>query len=91
MDLNAADVRHIRFHKSGFGRRGYREREVDDFLANVAKTLDGAGTLTAEDVRRVAFSTTLGRNGYEEVEVDDFLDTILVELQHRQEHLPDGD
>jgi DivIVA domain-containing protein len=39
MMLTPADVRALRFAKAPFGRRGYDEDEVDQFLDVVAQTL----------------------------------------------------
>src|SRR3954451_11075780 len=90
--VTLADVRGVRFGKPAFGRRGYDEGEVDDFLRQVADTLGappGAGPVTPDQVHDVAFrKPRIGSRGYDEDEVDAFLDVIEAELRWRAS--PDG-
>jgi DivIVA domain-containing protein len=69
-------------------RPGYSITEVDEFVAQIEQTLaDGAqraGTLTANDVRTVTFSTVRLKPGYDEREVDAALDRYAAELSQRQ-------
>ncbi|SHG92384.1 DivIVA domain-containing protein [Streptoalloteichus hindustanus] len=85
MGVTGDEVRHATFTTTGFGTRGYREREVVDFLGRVADTLDGAGDVTAAQVRDVEFRSTLGRGGFAEDEVDALLDRVERELRAREE------
>jgi DivIVA domain-containing protein len=90
--ITAADVRAVRFGKPPFGRRGYDENEVDEFLRAVAESLaQGAGSsrVDADRVHEIAFrKPKLGSRGYDEDEVDAFLD--LVEAEMRWRDSPDG-
>jgi len=85
--ISAADVHSVAFGKPPFGKRGYDEGEVDDFLRRVADTLaqpPGSGRVTAADVHDVAFrKPRLGSRGYDEDEVDAFLDLVEGELRWR--------
>jgi DivIVA domain-containing protein len=69
-------------------RPGYSIPEVDDFVAQIEQALaDGAqraGTVTADDVRTVRFSTVRLKPGYDEREVDAALDLYVAELSQRQ-------
>lgn len=90
--VGAVDVRSVQFGKPPFGRRGYDEIEVDEFLRKVAEALaQGAGVprVDAEEVHQVAFrKPRIGSRGYDEDEVDAFLDLIEAELRWRAS--PDG-
>jgi DivIVA domain-containing protein len=85
--VTAADVRAVRFGKPPFGKRGYDEAEVDDFLRRLAEALaqgPGSAALTGTDVHEVAFrKPRLGSRGYDEDEVDAFLDLAEGELRWR--------
>jgi DivIVA domain-containing protein len=85
--VKAADVRSVQFGKPPFGRRGYDEVEVDDFLRKVTDALTqtrGLPQLDAEEVHQVAFrKPRLGSRGYDEDEVDAFLDLVEAELRWR--------
>ncbi|MCP2259675.1 DivIVA domain-containing protein [Streptoalloteichus tenebrarius] len=85
MGVTGDEVRHATFTTTGFGTRGYREREVVAFLSRVADTLDGHGDVTATEVRNVEFRSTLGRGGFAEDEVDALLDRIERELRERED------
>jgi DivIVA domain-containing protein len=90
--VTAADVRTVRFGKPPFGKRGYDEMEVDDFLRLVADTLaqaPGGSRINAGQVHEVAFrKPRIGSRGYDEDEVDAFLDLIEAELRWRE--TPEG-
>jgi DivIVA domain-containing protein len=90
--LSAADVRTVRFGKPPFGKRGYDEMEVDDFLRLVADTLaqaPGGSRVNSGQVHEVAFrKPKIGSRGYDEDEVDAFLDLIEGELRWRE--TPEG-
>src|SRR5437016_696953 len=91
--ITAADVSAAAFGKPPFGKRGYDEGEVDDFLRRVADTLamaPGGARVTSADVHDVAFrKPRLGSSrGYDEDEVDAFLDLVEAELRWRA--TPDG-
>jgi DivIVA domain-containing protein len=64
-----------RFPRTGWLRRGYRLDDVDEFLDQVAGALAGDGTVTVDDVRRMAFRPK--RGGYDESAVDDTLDRVV--------------
>jgi DivIVA domain-containing protein len=75
--LTAEDVRSATFEKPPWGKRGYDEMSVNDFLQLAARRLDGRGHLSAEDVRGIRFrKPRLGNRGYNEDEVDALLDEI---------------
>jgi DivIVA domain-containing protein len=90
--VKASDVRAVQFGKPPFGRRGYDEIEVDDFLRKVTDALaqtHGIPPLDPEEVHQVAFrKPRLGSRGYDEDEVDAFLDLVEAELRWRAS--PDG-
>jgi DivIVA domain-containing protein len=90
--VKASDVRSVQFGKPPFGRRGYDEVEVDDFLRKVTDALAqtrGIPSLDAEEVHQVAFrKPRLGSRGYDEDEVDAFLDLVEAELRWRSS--PEG-
>jgi DivIVA domain-containing protein len=90
--VKAADVRAVQFGKPPFGRRGYDEIEVDDFLRKVTDALAqtrGVPPLDPEEVHQVAFrKPRLGSRGYDEDEVDAFLDLVEAELRWRSS--PEG-
>jgi DivIVA domain-containing protein len=85
--IKASDVRSVQFGKPPFGRRGYDEIEVDEFLRRVTDALAqtrGLPQLEAEEVHQVAFrKPRIGSRGYDEDEVDAFLDLVEVELRWR--------
>ncbi|MDT4950211.1 MAG: hypothetical protein QOJ37_2806 [Pseudonocardiales bacterium] len=79
--LTAEDVRSATFNKPPWGKRGYDETSVDDFLQLAAGRLDGSGQLSADDVRGVMFpKPPIGKRGYDEDEVDEFLDTLAATI-----------
>ena len=73
-------MRAVQFGKPPFGRRGYDEIEVDDFLRKVTDALSqtrGVPQLDPEEVHQVAFrKPRIGSRGYDEDEVDAFLDLV---------------
>ena len=79
--LTAEDVRAVTFDKPPWGKRGYGETSVDDFLALGASRLEGRGQLSADDVRAVAFSKPpISKRGYNEDQVDEFLDEVATTI-----------
>ena len=86
MKLTAEDVDKAWFPPAPFGTRGYNQMQVDIFLSRVAATLEGHGTVTAADVRKVAFTLCpLGRrNGYDPAAVDAFLRYVESALAARE-------
>jgi DivIVA domain-containing protein len=90
--ITAADVHSVRFGKPPFGRRGYDEGEVDEFLRLVAEALTqlpGMSRVTGERVHEIAFrKPRVGSRGYDEDEVDAFLDLVEAELRWRES--PEG-
>ncbi|HEX2284428.1 MAG TPA: DivIVA domain-containing protein [Mycobacterium sp.] len=82
MSLTADDVRSATFEKPPWGKRGYDEKSVDDFLQLVARRLEGRGHLSADDVRRIRFpKPKLGKRGYNRDEVDALLDEIATAIE----------
>ena len=89
--LTSHDVLNTKFQVTRF--EGYEQRQVDEFLDDVAQTLraweasaadgaprlDGAppGALTSEAVADKKFQVTRFREGYEQDEVDELLDTLM--------------
>ena len=81
--LTADGVRSATFEKPPWGKRGYDEKSVNDFLQLVARRLDGRGHLTADDVRGVQFGKPpFGKRGYNEDEVDALLDQIGAAIEN---------
>lgn len=89
MPLELDDLTNVVFRKPAIGKRGYKEREVDDFLARIAATFrahQGAGSTGVEQVTPVDIHhVTFGRasfvdRGYNESDVDAFLDLVETEL-----------
>ncbi|HVK21293.1 MAG TPA: DivIVA domain-containing protein, partial [Actinokineospora sp.] len=75
MTLSPESVRAVTFDKAPFGKRGYHEDQVDDFLDRIESALAGEDPLTAEEVRSAVFDTApLVKRGYHEDQVDAFLD-----------------
>lgn len=90
--ITAADVHAVRFSKPPFGRRGYDEGEVDEFLRLVAESLTqlpGLSRVDGDRVREISFrKPKVGSRGYDEDEVDAFLDLVETELRWRES--PEG-
>jgi DivIVA domain-containing protein len=79
--LTAEDVRSATFNKPPWGKRGYDEKSVDDFLQRAVRRLDGQGELSADDARQVCFTKPpIGKRGYNEDEVDSFLDALAATI-----------
>lgn len=79
--LTADDVRNATFDKPPWGKRGYDEKSVMDFLQLAARRLDGRGHLTADDVHGVRFGKPpFGRRGIDEDQVDRVLDEIATAI-----------
>ncbi|MUL82869.1 MULTISPECIES: DivIVA domain-containing protein [unclassified Mycolicibacterium] len=80
--LTAEDVRSTELSKPPLGKRGYDKKSVDDFLALVARRLDGRGHLGADDVRNIVFPRPpLFQRGYDEDDVDNLLDAVVATLE----------
>ena len=80
-ELTAEQLRSRTIEKPPWGRRGYDEKSVNDFLALAARRLDGKGHLSADDVRGVQFNKPpFGRRGYNEDQVDALLDEIATAI-----------
>ncbi|HJT92630.1 MAG TPA: DivIVA domain-containing protein [Mycobacterium sp.] len=79
--LTAEHVRGAAFDKPRWGKRGYDEKSVDDFLQLVVRRLEGRGHLTADDVRGIRFrKPKLGKRGYREDGVDALLGQIATTI-----------
>jgi DivIVA domain-containing protein len=79
--LTAEDVRNATFEKPPWGKRGYEEKSVNDFLQLVARRIEGRGHLSAEDVRGVRFpKPPFGKRGYHEDQVDALLDEVAATI-----------
>lgn len=79
--LTAGDVRGATFEKPPWGKRGYDEKSVNDFLALAARRLDGRGHLSAADVRGIRFQKpSIGKRGYNKDQVDALLDKIAAAI-----------
>lgn len=86
MDITAEDVDKAWFPLAPFGTRGYNQLQVDAFLNRVAATLEGRSTVTAADVRKIAFTLCpIGRRtGYDPAAVDAFLRLVENALAARE-------
>ena len=84
--ITGSDLRAVQLGRPGWGRRGYRPTDVDDFLARAADALDAAAAgrtpdVTADEVRAVVFrKPPIGQRGYDEDAVDDLLDQVAAAL-----------
>ncbi|WP_460357934.1 DivIVA domain-containing protein [Mycobacterium sp. ZZG] len=79
--VTADYLRSITFEKPPWGKRGYNEKAVTDFLALCARRLDGRGHLSAEDVRNVRFNKPpFGKRGFNEEQVDALLAEIATAI-----------
>ncbi len=75
--LTAQDVRDAIFEKPPWGKRGYDEKSVKDFLQLAARRLDGRGHICADDVRGVRFpKPSFGKRGIDADRVDQLLADI---------------
>ena len=75
--MTAEDVRSATFEKPPWGKRGYDEKSVNDFLQLAVRRLDGRGHLTADDVRGIKFrKPPFGKRGYDKDDVDALLKQI---------------
>jgi DivIVA domain-containing protein len=85
--LTGAEVRGAVFAQPPMGKHGYDSREVDEFMERIAATLDGFGSLTADEVHNVIFKTASGwrERGYDQEEVDAMLDIAASILRRRAE------
>ncbi|MEU1980391.1 DivIVA domain-containing protein [Nocardia sp. NPDC019395] len=75
------DVHRITFTRAPWGRRGYREDDVDDLLDHIAAALAGRATLTMDQLRGGfrAGGSRLNR-GYHPDQVDAFLERVRAEF-----------
>ncbi|HVX44999.1 MAG TPA: DivIVA domain-containing protein [Mycobacteriales bacterium] len=89
MPLELDDLTNVVFRKPAIGKRGYKESEVDEFLARVAATFSayhetgsaGVDLVTPVDVHHVTFGrASFVDRGYNESDVDAFLDLVEAEL-----------
>lgn len=72
--MTPEEVHQIAFARAPFGRRGYREQDVDELLDLVAAALAGHATLTSEHLSRsVRTVPSIFQRGYHPGQVDDFL------------------
>ncbi|BBX67336.1 DivIVA domain-containing protein [Mycolicibacterium psychrotolerans] len=79
--LTAEDLRNVTFEKPPWGKRGYDEKSVQDFVALAARRLDGRGHLSADDVRAVRFNKpAFGKRGFDENQVDALLEDIAAAI-----------
>lgn len=87
-NLRSEDVQNATFTQTQF-RRGYDEREVDDFLDRATAALRhherglpaSAAPLSSQDVSGVRFTQTQFRRGYDEEEADTFLEDLARTLE----------
>lgn len=79
--VTAEQLRNFTFEKPPWGKRGYNEKAVTDFVALCARRLDGRGHLTADDVRNVRFNKpSFGKRGFDENQVDALLAQIATAI-----------
>ena len=79
--VTAEYLRNFVFEKPPWGKRGYNEKAVGDFVALCARRLDGRGHLSAEDVRNVRFNKPpFGKRGFDEAQVDALMDEIATAI-----------
>ena len=89
--LQAEDVLNSTFTQTQL-RRGYDERDVDDFLDRATAALRhhesglpaAQAPLSSRDVSGVRFTQTQFRRGYDEEELDAFLDDLAQTLQQHE-------
>lgn len=75
--VTAEYLRTVNLEKPRWGKRGYHEKAVGDFLALCARRLEGRGRLSADDVRNVRFNKPpFGKRGVDEDQVDALLAEI---------------
>ncbi|MFI9532469.1 DivIVA domain-containing protein [Nocardia fusca] len=79
--MTPEEVHEITFARAPFGRRGYREQDVDELLDLVAAALQNRVTLTGEILNRGfrAPSGVFGR-GYHPDQVDAFVARVRREF-----------
>lgn len=84
--LTPDDVLNQRFTPTKF-REGYDQREVDDFLDRVIRSLAGTSSgpgLTSTETHNWRFTPAKFRDGYDQAEVDAFLDRVVQTLSARE-------
>ncbi|MEV0107493.1 DivIVA domain-containing protein [Nocardia sp. NPDC050799] len=75
--MTPEDVHQITFARAPFGRRGYRERDVDELLDLIAAALAGRATVTSEHLSRgVRTVPNIFQRGYHPDQVDAFLQQV---------------
>jgi DivIVA domain-containing protein len=85
--VTAEDVRGITFDKPPWGKRGYDEKSVNDFLQLAARRLEGRGHLSPDDVRGVRFpKPPIGKRGFDEADVDALLDMVATAIANLDEN-----
>ena len=85
--LTAEDVRGITFDKPPWGKRGFDEKSVNDFLQLAARRLEGRGHLSPDDVRAVRFpKPPIGKRGFDEADVDALLDRVATAIANLDEN-----
>ena len=85
--MTAEDVRGITFDKPPWGKRGYDEKSVNDFLQLAARRLEGRGHLSSDDVRGVRFpKPSIGKRGFDEADVDAALDRVATAIANLDEN-----
>lgn len=79
--MTPSEIHYIAFRKPPFGKRGYDEDDVDDFLYRLEEFFRApTGALTVEDVKKAQFrKPPVGKRGYDTGDVDDFLDQVIAE------------
>ncbi|HST47709.1 DivIVA domain-containing protein [Jatrophihabitans sp.] len=84
--LTGNEVRGAVFAKPPLGSHGYDSHEVDEFMDKIAATLDGFGSVTADEVADRRFSlasSRWGNRGYRQDEVDAMLAVVASILRGR--------
>ncbi|MCX0272233.1 DivIVA domain-containing protein [Nocardia rhamnosiphila] len=75
--MTPEDVHRITFAQAPFGRRGYREQDVDELLDLIAAALAGRATLTSEHLDRgIRTASSMFQRGYHPDQVDHFLEQV---------------
>ncbi|MET8799092.1 DivIVA domain-containing protein [Nocardia sp. NPDC004568] len=75
--MTPEEVHQITFARAPFGRRGYREQDVDELLDLVAAALAGRATLTSEHLGRgIRPAPGIFSRGYHPDQVDEFVERV---------------
>ncbi|MGW4330976.1 DivIVA domain-containing protein [Nocardia sp. NPDC004573] len=78
MALKARDIENIRFKKSALGRRGYDERDVDEYMVRVAREVSRLNSTNKRLNQQVEFSDEKAL-----LADNDYLAHQVAELEHR--------